>query len=42
MKAATGHVTMWSSRMFSGMPSYLMGGYDFPKSLDYATPNHSV
>ena len=35
LKAATGHVTMWSSRMFGGMPSYLMGGIDFPKILDY-------
>ena len=35
MKTATGHVTMWSSRMFGGMPAYLMGGIDFPKVLDY-------
>lgn len=35
-KAATGHAAMWSSRMFSGMPAFLMGGYDFPKAIEYA------
>lgn len=35
LKSTTGHVTMWSSRMFGGMPAYLMGGIDFPKVLDY-------
>lgn len=29
-KAISGHNSLWSSRMFSGMPSYLMGGYDAP------------
>jgi hypothetical protein len=34
-KAVTGHVSMWSSRMFGGMPAYFMGGIDFPKAIDY-------
>lgn len=34
-KAITGHVSMWSSRMFGGMPAYFMGGIDFPKAIDY-------
>jgi hypothetical protein len=29
-KERSGHNSLWSSRMFSGMPSYLMGGYDAP------------
>lgn len=34
LKATTGHVTMWSSRMFSGMPAYLMGGLEFSKVIE--------
>ncbi|MCC6515057.1 MAG: hypothetical protein IT275_01760, partial [Chitinophagales bacterium] len=34
LKATTGHVTMWSSRMFSGMPAYLMGGLEFSKIIE--------
>ena len=34
-KDKTGHVSMWSSRMFSGMPAYMIGGYDFPKIVEY-------
>jgi len=41
LKSTTGHVTMWSSRMFSGMPAYLMGGIDYPKAIDY-TPRSVV
>jgi hypothetical protein len=35
-KTTTGHAAMWSSRLFGGMPSFLMGGYDFPKAVEYS------
>lgn len=34
-KEATGHAAMWSSRMFSGMPAYMIGGLELPKVVDY-------
>ncbi len=34
-KEATGHPAMWSSRMFSGMPAYMIGGLELPKAVDY-------
>ncbi len=34
-KEATGHAAMWSSRMFSGMPAYMIGGLELPKAVDY-------
>jgi len=36
LKATEGHVTMWSSRMFSGMPAYMMGGLEFSKLLKFS------
>lgn len=41
LKSSTGHVAMWSSRMFSGMPAYMMGGLEFSKLLEY-TPRAIV
>ena len=35
LKKSAGHVTMWSSRMFSGMPAYMMGGLEFNKALEF-------
>lgn len=35
IKAATGHVPLWSSRMFGGMPAYLMGGFEYSKITDF-------
>jgi hypothetical protein len=36
LKATEGHVTMWSSRMFGGMPAYMMGGLEFSKLLNFS------
>ncbi len=35
VKAATGHTPLWSSRMFSGMPAYLMGGFEYSKFINF-------
>ncbi len=35
-KATTGNVALWSSRMFGGMPAYMIGGLEFSKILNYA------
>lgn len=34
-KVATGSVSLWSSRMFGGMPAYMIGGLEFSKILNY-------
>lgn len=34
-KAATGGTSLWSTRMFGGMPAYLIGGLEFSKVLNY-------
>lgn len=34
-KAATGHVSLWSSRMFGGMPAFMIGGLEFSPVLGY-------
>ncbi|MCO5232153.1 MAG: hypothetical protein M9888_00275 [Chitinophagales bacterium] len=34
-KEATGHISFWSSRMFSGMPAYAIGGIEFATFLNY-------
>jgi hypothetical protein len=40
-KNATGSVAMWSSRMFSGMPAYMIGGLEFSKIIGY-TPRSII
>ena len=34
-KEATGETALWSSRMFGGMPAYVIGGIGFSKILEY-------
>ncbi len=34
-KAATGDAAMWSSRMFGGMPAYMIGGLAFSDVIEY-------
>ena len=34
-KVATGHVSLWSSRMFGGMPAFMIGGLEFSPILGY-------
>lgn len=34
-KEATGNVALWSSRMFGGMPAYVIGGIGFSKLLEF-------
>ncbi|MFN8282084.1 MAG: hypothetical protein U0U67_02665 [Chitinophagales bacterium] len=34
-KAATGETALWSSRMFGGMPAYVIGGIGFSRILEY-------
>ena len=34
-KEATGETALWSSRMFGGMPGYVIGGIGFSKLLEY-------
>ena len=34
-KNTTGSVSLWSSRMFGGMPAYMIGGLEFSKILNY-------
>lgn len=34
-KAATGHLSLWSSRMFGGMPAFMIGGLEFSPALAF-------
>jgi len=34
-KAATGQTSLWSSRMFGGMPAFMIGGLEFSPLLNY-------
>lgn len=34
-KVATGQTALWSSRMFSGMPAFMIGGLEFSPLLNY-------
>ncbi len=35
VKTTTGHVALWSSRMFGGMPAFLMGGFEYSKITEF-------